>query len=353
MSETRWLLLEPQDVWVFRDGRPFDAGEQRAHRSVFPPFPPTVQGALRAAVLAALCDRRVNASGGCRLCGARDCKGWEAIGRDADEPPFTIGPALPIRDGKLLWPAPLDLLLHESSGRRLPALARPIGGSPRTDLPVGLRPVGVRSPDRYDAAGGWLHTTELQRVLRGEALVPESHELLDHEARTGIALGPGRTAKDGMIYSVDTLRLRPGVGLAVRVRGVLPRLDGTAVQFGGEGRMALVREIPAPALPEAPAEGTRLKLSLASPARFGGWRPPEIDGLSLVGAAVGRPEAIGGWNLAAGGPRPLESAVPAGSVFFYEEKTGGAAVAAAKKLHLESIGERGRSGFGIMLAGGW
>ncbi|MER3417517.1 MAG: hypothetical protein C4297_15140, partial [Gemmataceae bacterium] len=45
------LILEQHDVWLFRDGRPFTAGEDIRARSLFLPTPFTVQGAIRARVL--------------------------------------------------------------------------------------------------------------------------------------------------------------------------------------------------------------------------------------------------------------------------------------------------------------
>jgi len=42
-----WLFLEPLDVWLFRDGRPFDAGSDHRAESLFPPYPTVIQGAGR------------------------------------------------------------------------------------------------------------------------------------------------------------------------------------------------------------------------------------------------------------------------------------------------------------------
>ena len=46
------VRLEPLDTWFFRDGTPFtaDSAPQEDVRSLFPPHPPTVAGALRAAL---------------------------------------------------------------------------------------------------------------------------------------------------------------------------------------------------------------------------------------------------------------------------------------------------------------
>lgn len=47
-----WLFIEPDDVWLFRDGHPFSAGEGHIARCLFPPTPLTLQGALRSSLLA-------------------------------------------------------------------------------------------------------------------------------------------------------------------------------------------------------------------------------------------------------------------------------------------------------------
>ncbi|MCS6846435.1 MAG: type III-B CRISPR module-associated Cmr3 family protein, partial [Anaerolineae bacterium] len=44
---TMALFLSPVDVWLFRDGRPFDAGDDHYARSLFPPYPSVIQGAIR------------------------------------------------------------------------------------------------------------------------------------------------------------------------------------------------------------------------------------------------------------------------------------------------------------------
>ncbi|MFN4181002.1 MAG: type III-B CRISPR module-associated Cmr3 family protein, partial [Armatimonadota bacterium] len=45
------LLIKPIDVWLFRDGRPFAAGEDHEATTIFPPTPFTLQGAIRTKVL--------------------------------------------------------------------------------------------------------------------------------------------------------------------------------------------------------------------------------------------------------------------------------------------------------------
>src|SRR5262245_50562932 len=42
-----WIFLQPQDVWMFRDAKPFSAGDGFIARSQFPPNPQSIQGAIR------------------------------------------------------------------------------------------------------------------------------------------------------------------------------------------------------------------------------------------------------------------------------------------------------------------
>src|SRR5688572_7311724 len=41
------LFISPEDVWLFRDGRPFDAASSHRARSLFPPYPSVMQGVIR------------------------------------------------------------------------------------------------------------------------------------------------------------------------------------------------------------------------------------------------------------------------------------------------------------------
>src|SRR5918992_4003818 len=46
------IFIEPSDVWLFRDGRPFAPGERGRAVSFFPPTPQTLQGTIRSTRLA-------------------------------------------------------------------------------------------------------------------------------------------------------------------------------------------------------------------------------------------------------------------------------------------------------------
>ena len=53
------LFIEPTESLLFRNGRPFDAGQDNFAESLFPPTPETIQGAVRATI-ASYWDPRKN-----------------------------------------------------------------------------------------------------------------------------------------------------------------------------------------------------------------------------------------------------------------------------------------------------
>ena len=277
------VRLQPVDTWFFRDGTPFAMGStpQENVGSLFPPHPPTVAGALRAA-LATL------ASG----------KGWNGRGRWPDDickvlgdgpenlgALFLDGPFL-LRDGRPLFRVPRHLLgvSHGGTHWKPTAFLRP-GDPVACDLGDAVRlpdvvrlSEGVGTPPDAGKAGGTLGTSpsaafhlkpgdlEPADLKPGDGfrLAPEglcaaldgrlpSHSdlvpdkcLWSDEPRIGLERDGGtRTAREGMLYSTRHVRPARGVSLGVRIAG-LP--DGWTPPFGGlltlggEGRLAECRE---------------------------------------------------------------------------------------------------------------
>lgn len=76
------IFIEPVDVLLFRDGRPFSAGEGHRARSLFPPTPNTMQGVVRSKILAERCGRYEQYRDGCLDCAEQEnCTIPEEIGR--------------------------------------------------------------------------------------------------------------------------------------------------------------------------------------------------------------------------------------------------------------------------------
>ena len=377
--------LEPVDTLFFRDGTPFtaDSAPQDGVDSLFPPHPPTVAGALRAALA------RANGWNGHGRWSEDICcvlgDGWDDPGRLSIDGPFLL------HDEEPLFRAPQYLL--GASG--------PSGWRPRTLLrpgPPALCDLGdaVRLPEIPSSAeeilslgasdGHWLTRAGMQTVLRGRCPsgneVMESRALWGEEPRIGLKRQQQtRTAEENMLYSSTHVRLmhgrpclrRPGqpgdVSLGVRVSGIpkswkLP--IGDLVPLGGESRVAECHRWtgdPALDMPrdEIVASGRAAIIAL-SPLDLDGavdanglfLTVPGGGNVEIASACLDRPLRIGGWDSLTRRPHPLRSVLAPGTVLFCEAAqprrfldamTGGTG--------LPSMGRRQAFGFGAVALGIW
>lgn len=388
------IFLEPLDVWVFRDGRPFSAGEDHHAKSVFPPSPFTVQGALRSKVLVENCgnlDKYAERDGGpaCPKCGsALECPLREEVGSPGNPGPFRLRYVLPAYqiNSSLTTYFPLPRHVVRVKGKTSWHFLCPQQGAEVTGLPAGLRPLGVAGAEPVEHLEGWVDAPTLQTLLEGEILqgldpirTRGENGILVEEPKVGIGLQRGRrTAQSGQFFIVDALRLQDDWGLAISFTG-LPSLPVQGfLDIGGEGRAGhyqTISDIQWPALPaEHIGRERRFLLYFVSPALFGSdtarwtWKPSflgdQLTGtlpgaktrVRLVAAAIGSPLRVSGWELGRGGrggqPRPMRPAVPAGSVYFFEliDGPGGDVFS----VHGQTMTDWGAEfGFGLALVGRW
>ncbi len=400
------LFLRPLDVLFFRDSRPFGAGEAHLARSLFPPSPSTVHGALRARLVED--SGKVNAFRKGTLDGA-----LAALVGSGPTGATKLGlrgplPAKRGRDGKLtpFFPPPADFLVTEDgrsrlelAPRRMPSDVRTGGSTFHTERTTGdasphaLGLLWARTPGM--GAGGpgeegvWVEDEALGAYLRDAPNIPPQRRVLHHsEPRVGLQRSAGRTAEPGMLYQAHYVRLHDAedpqaeVGLAVQVDAkVLNHMRGGPLALGGEGRAARWERLDFqwPAAPPAAhiLQSRGLKLYLATPACFeGGWLPGDwaVDDVGriharlkstrawLVGAAVGKAVHFGGWDLAGGAPRTMARFVPAGSVYYLEldEQVQEAQVNeiiqayhGTSALQAACDPQRADMGFGLTLVGTW
>ncbi len=339
------LFLEPIDVWLFRDGRPFDAGSDHRAQSRFPPYPTVLQGAVRSHHLVVrgvdLRDQRAVAA---------------AVGTADDFGALRMrGPFVARREGARLvryLPQPADaLVLSDDEVAQLPAQQRHAGllwlrSATPPRAPDGMlvtsaptpRLLGLGDAPRNGREGLWLSEDALRRYLRGEAVAAlPGEQLFARESRLGIARDDTRrTTREGALYEVEFVRPAPDVGLLAEVEGYDGWPAHGLMRLGGEGHGARFAQVghgetdlagadvaPWPAPPEPlPA---RFKLYFATPTYFaGGWQPADgnwggffAGDVKLVAAAVGRYESVGGFDLARNGHKPARRYVPAGSVYYF------------------------------------
>ncbi|HLA64853.1 MAG TPA: type III-B CRISPR module-associated protein Cmr3 [Rhodothermales bacterium] len=375
------LFVEPNDVLVFRDGRPFDAGADHLATGPFPPPPSTLYGAVRSALLAHAGARFDEPAFG--------LTGDEAavLGTHTAPGSLSIGPpvlALKSRTGlHRLYPVPLDLLARKDGAGPEAVLLRPApetGAFGKSNLPRGLRPLLPATPHPagtfYERMGGLLTEEGFAALLAG--IVPDSSqvvrvdEVFVREPRTSVSLRGDAlhdftgTGLNGKLFTVDFVRLCEGYGLAVDVQAgpiAVPRSG--LLRLGGEGRTAGFTQCePLPADRPAFEAGTKqVRVVLLSPAPFdAGWLPDGLDAgmlggirVRLDGAAVGRPVNVGGWDIAAGRPRPTRPAAPTGSVYFLTLEQPSDAAALFDSLDGQSLcsGADAQQGLGYVRLGLW
>lgn len=354
MSPARGLKLSPDDVLFLRDGKPSSRGTDHYLRSLFPPFPSTLYGALRTRLLM---------DGGFDL-SSLNAGGWEA--RPGSSLRAEIGPkggfgTLALRgpwllQGQdLLLPAPQDLgiTLEQTGLDDPPRVKRVFRYRPKPGPPAWSHALAALFP--YEKpAGEWVESAEEPRPAESWYLAPRGiaawrsgglpapgdflheKELWGEEPRTGVGLEEGRrSGEPGLLYTFGFIRLKPGVALGFDVRGT-ELAAGGALRLGGEGRTGVLGV--GPAFPQQELElepGDRFSLTFVTPSlsRSGSYPPGfaadsrqgEIAGLAceLIGAVVGGFRTVGGWDLARSAPKPLRRALSPGTTFLFEARDAG------------------------------
>lgn len=348
------LRIEPLDTLFFRDGRPF-ADNSRAASGL--PRPQTFAGALRTAMF-----RQAEVDIDAVARGVRSGMPFNEAAAAAGGLGAAIGtvefrgPWLANRSDTF-FRAPSTLRVVRGRGNREVVRLDPL----QERLPgwslsqAGLFPLWRKGRDRLETVSGYIGSDGMRKFLDGnvpDSVVP-SEELFGFDDRTGIGVDPERgIAADHMIYSRRFLSLRPGVGFLSEVFGPREALDlfppgGVLVPLGGEARQAVVR--PDPGHPGPPpstdaASPTRTLAVLTSPAPLQGWCP---TGLHPLAAAVPGYEAVSGWDLARGGPKPNRFLVPEGSVYYLTHRT------ALPESDSLVAGEDAAVGWGSYLKGTW
>jgi CRISPR-associated protein Cmr3 len=316
MSNEQWLFIRPNDVWLFRDNKPFTAQQNFTARGQFPPHPQIMQGAIR----------------------THSYLQGKPIGDEANMAGLTVyGPYVAKRggDGKLVryFQAPLDVVSVEDKDKKsLSVMTVANAVDFLTSAPDGWRPLQRPTDAGYKKeAEGWLTETQFRAYLQGKPIegtsIPNS-ELYQPEERVGLALDYARRAnKAHHFYHAEFTRLSEGTGVLVGVsytEKLFTQAQGM-LRVGGESRTGHYEVVGAPDSLIMKKEG-KLKVVLLTPAYFlEGWFPQDFSAFvgagKLVSVALGKPQAISGWDIKNNRSRPIRHFVPAGSVFYFEGAT--------------------------------
>jgi len=371
------LFIEPNDILMFRDGRPFAGGDDHFARGTFPPSPATIYGALRSHILS------INS-------GEFDTfkKEPPKISKDITDEigtPNELGTlkitqfAVAKNDGtqiKQYFPIPRDIAKEKGKEDSKFYILRPdssINNIALTDMPSGLQHLWFAIDEALESASGFLSKDEMTAYLLGKApeKIIEAKGIYETEERTGIRKNrQTRSVHEGGLYSVEYFRMKEGFGFALEVEGTKLFPDSGIMRLGGDHRSANYSEcswngIDNKLVTDKISKEKHFKLILLTPAIFKyGWLPESIDHntfestikgikVKMIGACVGKPIGIGGFDIVKGMPKGMKRAVPAGSVYYFELQDGNVD-SLFENLWLKSISdERDQEGFGITLIGGY
>ena len=371
------LFIEPNDVLMFRDGRPFAGGDDHFARGIFPPSPATIYGALRSHIL------------------SNHWSEFNKFKNNQDQIPENVKKEIgtPGDLGSLalcqitlarkngngveqIFPMPKDAVKEKGSddGKLYMLMPANLSGSKTmTDMPNGLSNMWVSSEKPMEVVTGFLSSKEIGEYLLGNS--PSSaiklQDVFETEERTGVKKSRmTRSVETGRLYSVEYFRLKENTGFAVEVDNTKLLPESGILRLGGDNRSAryasdLWTEISVEPIKKKITETKRFKLMLTTPAIFKkGWLPDwinadtkqgQINGINvkLTGACIGKPIGIGGYDFVKNQPKVMKKAVSAGSVYYFEIAEGDVD-SLFKNVWLKSISdEKTQEGFGITLIGGY
>ena len=354
----------PAGGLVFRDARPFQAGEDTVAASLeFPPPPEAFWSAL---------NRTIVQTGG-RPCRVRSLR---------------VRALYLVADGKPLLPVMADTVIVQGDDDGVAGQPRLGIVRPRTDLPqlragphrlqvlwFGEQPGARLLPCEKSFLGPDAFVSYLLGDLTylGTDALLELDRLFSAQLRTGVQL-VGRNATEGHLYTERVIFSDPDRDVRFRMLFEMPKelptsaLGDHLVRLGGEGKLArLVLEQSSPGqltepLPQYARDSVwqavsrqsngqgpfRVKLCLMAPAVYsarrdllqqpgtvtpawrpywmqhapGGWCRPIFDDqkyrLRLIAAAAPKAFPLGAWDRKKNLPKPLYRCQPAGTVYYFE-----------------------------------
>ena len=345
-----YLSIEPVDSLHLRGNKLFSDGHGT---SVMPPWPSLFAGALRSRILV---DNAVGIEE-FKIGLAKNHRVSKVLGRSPQEPgTFQIWQTGFCHNDDILLPLPADLVAFSPEDgsssvelRRLEPIAldhlgEQVKGSFKLPF-VARLPIAER---RKPLAEVWIDYSTLLEHLKGNGLdkhsCKQASELWTRNVRVGIGLDSNtRSVKESLLYTTDSISLKPGVSFFNAVRGSDELLPKTGLlRLGGDGKGARIKSLTAGNMPgELPwnftPETKGFRMVLASPGIFpNGWLPPGVErtdgsthqfkysGLvaELKAAIVPRAGTISGWDLAKQRPKTAHRVVPRGAVYWFETISG-------------------------------
>ncbi|HMO41106.1 MAG TPA: type III-B CRISPR module-associated protein Cmr3 [Saprospiraceae bacterium] len=336
------LQINAADTLFFRDGRPFNMGEDTYAQGIFPPPPSVLYGALRTAYMAA------------------DTTGQPLSALITATGALTIHNLFLKSDKDILYaPLPADLFVDKDGNITFPELKKekevPVSSIPTPQMlyhNTNGKPDGQPRLVTLEILKDYLDNGNQQPTFKNVPL----KDFTEKETKLGIARSNAtRTSDEGMLYRMEMVRLEKqqedktwqSLSFWVQYDGIILPTE-TWVRIGGDKKATYINSCQLSIenlLPRPTLQSNQFKIYLATPALFeAGWYPENLlakHDLELIAAAVGKPLHLGGFDMVKRGPKPMLKAVPAGSVYYVQLKSDSKKDinAIAQDIHGKTISE--------------
>lgn len=373
------INIKPVDVLFFRDSRPFARGSEHFTKSLFPPSPQTLYGALRTKVLEDLgCDYEEYRNGHLVLNKPNEIERVkEEVGLPDKTGTFRLkGPLLLNKDDAIYLKIPADVKEIKEDNEY--QVLEPFNWGDfkvETDFTSMTNYPHLRTSTPLEDVEGYISLQTFNNyALEGkvnEVISPQ--EIYSYEIRTGIGTEPAsNTTKEGQLYTVGFVRMKDEWSFYAEIENLSSLPSSGLIKFGGGNRVceyATLDDNPlnhyaTNKIKKSIAESRRFKIVFLTPAEFNnGWISDRFDQnlelqleglkIKLVSACLQRAEVISGWDLAKNRAKPLRKLVPAGSVYYFELLKGDVNEL-FERLNLVNFSDKNSNlGFGLTLIGRW
>lgn len=371
------IEITPFDTLCFRKGRSFNRGEDNWGKTIFPPAPSVIYGALRAVYL------------------FHNEEQLKHAGTEKDPTNDLIIKSIHYKNdqGELLYPLPRDCVKEkkntDASKQHKTALLLQLQTDEESHIVNSTPDKLTLLKSHKTVVGieeGLVTSQTLSSYLNSDkAIFP--YELLNEyytiESKTGIKIDSitktvenkpvqGTTAVEGCLYHLDMVRLSKkrentinNLSIVVEFENlVIP--DEGLIKLGGQGKASVYSAIQKDRLEPnltPNIHNNLFKLYLSTPAKFkNGWLPSWIDSdtltgehqgitMRLVSAAIGSSESIGGYDIKEGRAKPTYKCVPSGSIYIFQSDEPKEEI--INTFHARSISDYdSEEGFGIVYVGG-
>ncbi|MCD6484612.1 MAG: type III-B CRISPR module-associated protein Cmr3 [Candidatus Odinarchaeota archaeon] len=372
------LYILPIDVVMFRDSRPFTAGEDIIAHSIVP-LPQTFAGAIRTKIYFDKIDGKDEND--------EKVKQYkEFIGFCRDEPQFTIMGTFLAKNYEELFFAPTNLAMYIDSKNkkkwdflypleiRWGLTSRVIFGGHRIGHKE-VKPLFFTKFGLKKYLMGEFTIDDIQDDNKNEKNVVQQEDIFTREERIGIALEKEqKITREGLLYRVEFIRFKDSAGFSIWTDDSLDEyFENTGlIKIGGENRVSryikvakgLELYIDANELSEIinrekkflvyVATHTIISKNNGKDSRIYTWNiKKEVERLlkiriTAIYPVVNKLRLVSGWDVAKHIPKPTRYAISPGSVYFI--KFDG-------KIELNSpfgkIGELQKLGYGLIMFGVW